>query len=184
MGVQVKSCVCDVHKLTQMEIEEAKIISESCQKRDSQWMVPYPWKKDLTMLSNNKSLAIKRLESTEKRVKKNRELPAAYDKQMKTMSEMNFSRKLSKGELEKYTGLVHYKTHHAVIRPESKSTPVRSVFNCSSVYQRHALNDFWLKGPDLLNSLFGVIIRFRERDVAVMGDISKMYHHVLIPARS
>ena len=43
------------------------------------------------------------------------------------------------------------------------------------------LNDYWLKRPDLLNSLFGVILRFRKREVAAMGDISKMYHHVLIP---
>ena len=78
---------------------------------------------------------------------------------------------------------MHYIPHHAVIRPESKSTPVRIVFNSYSVYQGHNINDFWLKGPDLLNSLFGVILRFREREVAVMGDISKMYHRVLIPER-
>ena len=57
------------------------------------------------------------------------------------------------------------------------------MFNSSSVYQGHALNDYWLKGPYLLNNLFGVILRFREREVAVMGDISKMYHRVLIPER-
>ena len=181
MRVEVKSCVCDADKVTQMEREEAEIISESCQKRDSQWMVPYPWKKDPTLLPNNKSLAMKRLESAEKRLKKNPELAAACDKQIKWMSETNFSRKLLKEESEKYTGPVHYIPHHAVIRPESKSTPVRIVFNSSSVYQGHALNDFWLKGPDLLNSLFGVILRFREREVAVMGDISKMYHRVPIP---
>jgi hypothetical protein len=49
------------------------------------------------------------------------------------------------------------------------------------VYQGPSLNDYWLKGPDLLNSLFGVILRFRENEVAVSGDISKMYHQVLIP---
>ena len=110
-------------------------------------MIPYPWKKDPTLLPNNKSLAMKRLESTEKRLNKNPELAAAYDKQMKEMSEMNFSRKLSKEELETYTGPVHYISHHAVIRPESKSTPVKIVFNSSSVYQGHTLNDFWLRDP-------------------------------------
>ena len=34
-----------------------------------------------------------------------------------------------------------------------------------------------------MNNLFGVILRFREKEVAVMGDISKMYHRVLIPER-
>ena len=43
------------------------------------------------------------------------------------------------------------------------------------------MNDYWKKGPDLLNSLFGIVSRFREREVAVSGDISKMYHRVRIP---
>ena len=124
---------------------------------------------------------MKRLESTERRLKKDPEQGVAYEKQMEEMKEMQFSRKLSKKEMDNYKGPVHYIPHHAVIRPEKKSTPVRIVFNSSSVYQGHALNDYWLKGPDLLNNLFGVILRFREKEVAVMGDISKMYHRILIP---
>ncbi len=100
---------------------------------------------------------------------------------MVEMEEMKFSRKLSKEEIEKYEGPVHYISHHAVIRPEKKSTPVRIVFNSSATYQGSKLNDYWKKGPDLLNSLFGVVLRFREREVAVSGDISKMYHRVRIP---
>nr|XP_054761363.1 uncharacterized protein LOC129267761 [Lytechinus pictus] len=38
-----------------------------------------------------------------------------------------------------------------------------------------------MKGPDLLNSLVGVLLRFRENEVALCGDISKMYHRVSIP---
>jgi hypothetical protein len=49
------------------------------------------------------------------------------------------------------------------------------------MYQGSKLNDYWKKGPDLLNSLFGVVLRFREREVAISGDISKMYHRVRIP---
>lgn len=37
-----------------------------------------------------------------------------------------------------------------------------------------------MKGPDLLNSVFGVILRLRENEVAIAGDISKMYYRVLI----
>ena len=75
---------------------------------------------------------------------------------------------------------VQYVSHHAVIRPEKKSTPVRIVFNLSANYHGHCLNGYWYKGPDLLNSLFGVLLRFRENEVTVCGDISKMYHRVLI----
>lgn len=145
-------------------------------------MIPYPWKEDPNLLPDNKSLAMKRLESTERRLlKQNPEQATAYNKQMTEMTEMKFARKLSKKEVENYKGPVHYIPHHAVIRPEKRSTPVRIVFNSSSAYQGHKLNDYWMKGPDLLNNIFGVVLRFREKSVAVMGDISKMYHRILIP---
>ena len=93
---------------------------------------------------------------------------------------MQFARKLTKQELETYKGPVHYIAHHEIVRPE-KTTPIRIVFNSSASFQGHRLNDYWMKGPDLLNSLFGVTLRFRENEVAVTGHISKMYHKVLIP---
>ena len=43
------------------------------------------------------------------------------------------------------------------------------------------LNDYWFKGPDLLNNLFGAVFRFRENAVAFCGNITKMYHMVAIP---
>lgn len=32
----------------------------------------------------------------------------------------------------------------------------------------------------MLNNLFGIILRFREKDVAAVGDISKLYHMIAI----
>ena len=55
------------------------------------------------------------------------------------------------------------------------------VFNSSSVYQGHRPNNYWLKGPDLLNGLFGIVLRFTEDQVGISGDISKLYHRILIP---
>ncbi|XP_068679809.1 uncharacterized protein [Montipora foliosa] len=146
-------------------------------------MIPYPWKKDPESLPDNRSLALKRLEGTERRLKSNLNQARAYEEQMTEMVKMNFCRKLSEDEVKNYKGPVHYIPHHAVIRPEKKGTPVRTVFNSSSVFQGHKLNDYWMKGPDLLNNLFGVVLRFREREVALVGDISKMYHRILIPER-
>jgi hypothetical protein len=144
-------------------------------------MIPYPWKRDPSLLPDNRQQAIKRLEAIERQLSKNPEHAEAYKQQMKEMEQMNFARKISPEEAKKYRGPVHYISHHAVIRPEKTSTPVRIVYNSSSSYQGHRLNDYWLKGPDLLNNLFGVILRFRENQVAIHGDISKMYHRVMYP---
>ena len=76
---------------------------------------------------------------------------------------------------------MHYIAHHAVVRPEKKSTPMRIVFNSSANFKGHCLNDYWHKRTDLLNGLYGVILRFRENPVAISADISKMYHMIAIP---
>ena len=101
-----------------------------------------------------------------------------YDDQIKDMVAREVARKLSKKELTLYKGPVHYIGHHEVLKPDSKSTSVRIVFNSSANYMGHILNEYWAKGPDLLNNLLGVLIRFRENKVAFIGDIKKMYHTV------
>lgn len=161
IGVAVKPCVCEADKLTQVERKELKIIENSCQKVGNQWMIPYPWRRDPNLLPDNKSLALKRLVSTERRLKSCPDHAEAYDAQMKEILEMKFCRKLTKEKDESYQGAVHYIPHHAVVRPEKKSTPVRIVFNSSYMFQGHQLNDYWMKGPDMLNNLFGVVLRFR-----------------------
>ena len=171
MGVAVKACSCESEKLSPIEAQEGRIIEESCQKIGSQWQISYPWKSDPSTLPDNRSQAERKFESTERRLANNPEHAKAYDNQMKEMTELNFSRKLSGVELKSYKGPVHYIAHHAVIRPDKKSTPIRIVFNSSSSYQGHRLNDYWLKGPDLLNNLFGVILPFRENEVALSADI-------------
>ena len=162
MGVEVKPCICGLDKLSQIEREEKALIEESAKKVGDQWMIPYPWEKYPKSLSDNKCQAVKRLELMERRLAKKPDQATAYDNQMKEMETLKFTRKLSKEEMENYKGAVHYISHHAVVRPEKKSTPVRIVLNSSSVYKGHKLNDYWKKGPDLLNNLFGVVLRFRE----------------------
>ncbi|XP_068235731.1 uncharacterized protein [Palaemon carinicauda] len=86
------------------------------------------------------------------------------------------ARKLSWKEMREYDGPIHYIHHHEVLKENSTSTPVRIVFNSSADYKGHTLNDYWAKGPDLLNDLVGILLRFRQDNVAVIGDISKMYN--------
>ena len=38
-----------------------------------------------------------------------------------------------------------------------------------------------LQGPDLTNNLIGVLLRFREHEVAVMADVEAMFHQVQVP---
>lgn len=40
-----------------------------------------------------------------------------------------------------------------------------------------------MRGPNLTNTLIGTLIRFREEDIAVMGDIDSMFYQVRVPLR-
>ena len=53
MGVRIDPCVCDVSKLHKIDKEEKVIIEESARKVGDQWMIPYPWKRDLKELLDN-----------------------------------------------------------------------------------------------------------------------------------
>ena len=55
------------------------------------------------------------------------------------------------------------------------------VFNSSANFRGHIPNEYYTKGPDMLNNLLGVLLRFREEKVAMIGDIAKMFHSIDIP---
>ena len=72
-----------------------------------------------------------------------------------------------------------YLPHHAVFHPQ-KPGKIRVVFDCSANYRGTSLDDQLLQGPDLTNSLVGVITRFRQDPVAFMSDIEAMFHQVRV----
>ena len=73
-----------------------------------------------------------------------------------------------------------YLPHHPVIHPQ-KANKVRVVFDCAAMFQGTSLNKQILQGPDLTNSLIGVLSRFREETIAVMADVEQMFYQVLAP---
>ena len=125
-------------------------------------------------------MAVALLIATEKQLGKDQSIARLYDEQMKNMIDRGAARKLTKIEIKQYTGPVHYITHHAVIKPDHPTTPCRIVFNTSKNYHGHILNEYWAIGPYLINNMLGILLRFREDFVCVVGDIRKMYHSVNI----
>ena len=53
----------------------------------------------------------------------------------------------------------------------NKPVIIRVVFDCRMDFKGTALNKNLMSGPDLANQIFGVIIKFREETVVIMGDI-------------
>ena len=72
-----------------------------------------------------------------------------------------------------------YLPHHPVIL-DTKNTKVRIVFDSAAKIKGVSLNDLLEKGPNLLNDLTGILLRFRRYKYAVAGDISKMFLQILL----
>ena len=53
------------------------------------------------------------------------------------------------------------------------------MFDTGDKFENTCLNNNILKGPDLLNNLLFVLLKFREGRYGVMSDIQQMFHQVL-----
>lgn len=74
-------------------------------------------------------------------------------------------------------GKVWFLPHFGAVNPH-KPDKVRLVFDAAAKTPGVSLNDTLLVGPDLLNSLLGVLLRFREGAVAFKADIKEMFLRV------
>lgn len=169
--------------LTLKEHREAKLIEEGLHYDESneRWVAEYPWIRDPRELPNNYSVVFARLLSTEHRLSKlGNHYANQYNEQIQDMIDRGVARKLTDDERLAHEGPVFYLPHHEVHKTDSRSTPLRIVFNSSASYMGHSLNEFLAKGPDCLNNIFGVLLRFRQRFIGLMGDIKKMYNSVQI----
>ncbi|XP_068200399.1 uncharacterized protein [Palaemon carinicauda] len=171
-GCKCGNCTPGQSNCTVKEERELAQISHglSFDSAKNRWSVAYPWVRNPNLLPNNVSLATARLIATEKRLTK---LGLGY-----CTSFQNQIRKLSKDEIYSYKRPIFYIPHTEVLKPDSSSTPLRIVFNSSARYMNFSLIEMWAKGPDMLNSLFGVLLRFRENEVAFVCDLAKMYNTI------
>ena len=166
--------------MTLKDEREYKIIEANVQfnAQTGRWMAEYPWTRDPKELASNRNVAYAILRSTERRLMQNEEHAALYARQIEDLLDRKAAREVTQAELNNFEGVKFYLSHHAVMKPDSKSTPCRIVFNSSARIKGLSLNDCLAKGPSLLNVLLGILLRFRQNHVAFIGDISKMYHSI------
>ena len=123
------------------------------------------------------------MNSTKAKLDRKLDWRAVYEKQLKYLLDRGFARKVPEQELQDWIqkgGKMYYIAHQVAFNPTSKTTPVRVVFNSSQKQKGMSLNSSWSLGPDLINSLHGVLMRFRRNYVGAQGDVAKMFYMVRI----
>ena len=121
------------------------------------------------------------LKSLERRPQKNETLRKRCQVTIDADVNAGYVRKVDQTELnETRNRLQRYLPHHRVINPH-KTKKFRCVCNAAAKYQGVALKDKLLSRPDLLQSLIGIIFRFREHQIALSADIEAMFLQVAVP---
>ena len=99
---------------------------------------------------------------------------AAYDKIIQEQLHRGFNEKVT--DPQSTTGHVHYIPHHAVLR-DSSTTPLRIVYDCSCSPNaaQPSLNSCLSTGPDILNDMTAILVRFRCYRYGITADIEKAF---------
>jgi hypothetical protein len=135
--------------------------------------MPLPFKVERPKLLNNKSCAVHRLNCLERRLKKDPKYCKDYVNFMDDVISRGDAEKVPLEEID--SDQAWYIPHHGVYHLH-KPGKICVVFDCSAKFQDTSLNDHLLTGPDLTNTLVGVLCRFRKGSIAVMCDIERMFH--------
>ena len=69
--------------------------------------------------------------------------------------------------------VIHCIPHHAVIRRDKSTTRLRIVFDASAKSDGASLNDCLHAGSSLTQSIFDIMLSFRNHRVALVGEVEK-----------
>ena len=143
--------------------------------------LPLPWRHDYQLLPDNKIMATKRLNSLKKHLSLDPKLKARYVEQMQIILQKGYAEEVPKEEIES-NRRIWYIPHHPVFNPK-KPEKLRIVYDCAASYSGVSLNQVLMQGPDLVNSIVGVLTRFRREKIAIVADVEAMFYQVRVSQR-
>ena len=118
-------------------------------------------------------MALNRVNKIVQRSKANPKLAQQYQAFMQNLLTNEPAKPLRRDQEVSYLPL--FEVFHPM-----KPDKIRSVYNSCAKYQGGSLNDVLLGGPDLNNSLIGVLMRFRKEPIAVIADIEHMFYNFYV----
>ena len=146
---------------------------------NNQFEIPLPFNECNVTMPNNYGYALARLNSLKSQLVSNGKFRQDYHAFMSDMCSKNYVERIPSSELSTDEGKIWFLPHFGVYHKQKKK--LRVVFDCAAKYKEVCLNDKLMQGPDLANSLVGVLLRFRAGTIAVTSDIEKMFYSVRIP---
>ena len=150
--------------------------------KDGKYLVHLPWKEQHGLLPDNFENCVARLSSQLKRLRKDPEILKEYDSVIQDQLQSGIIEQVDCAKRPD-VGRVHYLPHHGVTRRDFLSTKLRVVFDASAKPSSNSpsLNKCLYSGTALTPTIFNVLLRFREKRIALVGGIEKAFVNVEVP---
>ncbi|XP_062709120.1 uncharacterized protein LOC134288391 [Aedes albopictus] len=166
--------------LLSAEDERALTLLQSLtHRREGRYESGLLWRYDDTRLPDSRSMALQRFQCLKKRMHRESELQTTLQEKIDEYLAKGYIRLLNDEEVNQKVLCRWYLPGFPVTNP-NKPGKVRIVWDAAACAYGTSLNSALLKGPDLLCSLLTILLQFRERRIALTGDIREMFHQVLI----
>ena len=161
-----------------MSLEDKRVFNlweNQVQHIDKHFQLPVPLKESASV-PNNFAVSLSRLHSLKGNLMR-RGLFERYADEIVKLCAKGYAEKIPVYEIS--ADRAWYLPHQAVIS-DNKPGKIRVVFDCSSKFHGESLNEKCYRGPDLVNKLMHVLLRFRNHEVALSADIEAMYYQVRV----
>ena len=103
-----------------------------------------------------------------------------YDQNIKKLLKEGHAEPVPVSEVDRKDHDVWYIPHHGVTA-ESKPGKIRTVFDCAAKLYDVSLNNSCYPGPDLVNSLIGILLKFRQHKFAFIADVESRFYKYACP---
>ena len=150
------------------------ILKTTTVRNETGWETGLIWKNSKVPEVDSRSTALKRLHTIEKRLDRDPSYATLYYREMDRFIKNGYAVKTDENISKPR---IWYLPHFGVTNP-NKPGKLRLVFDAAAKTSGISLNDQLDSGPDFLQSLPGVLLRFRQHFVAFKADIRDMYLRV------
>lgn len=165
------------HRLGAEEQRALDVLKRTTRKVGDRYETGLLWNDEAPKLPESRGMCLQRAKGLQQRMAKDPELGDKLQELVESY--------VRKGYCTDVTGVPPKDPcWYLPVFPVIKPGEVRLVFHAAAKSSDgRSLNSFLLSGPDMLNPLPEVIIRFREKRVGVSADVCEMFHQVRIRAQ-
>ncbi|GBM00954.1 hypothetical protein AVEN_6294-1, partial [Araneus ventricosus] len=159
-------------KAAEEEIAHEQFLNSLNRNEEGRYCVGLPWLGNDQQLPDNRFVAERRLFSVTRKLNSLNKY-GDYDQVFRDWIGEGVIEMVPDNELN-FKG--HYLPHHPVFKPDSATTKIRPVFDASCKVNRSpSLNDCLFKGPNLIEEIPSILLRFREKCIGVTSDIRRAF---------